>query len=177
MSPPLFMYTGTNRLIYIVLYAFMPFLAGIKATRERDAVLCRTAGPGAAVMLRSALVDTRRLCGLRPYVVILVSLHLFTVLADLSTVPADLMYLLTCTFPMALPSVCLLSARYLQLHIRSFSLGLSRFSRPVAHLLVIYCRKRIVRTAHDCIMSAPHNRPSTMILQVFIDSSRIFLQH
>lgn len=25
MSPPLFMYTGTNRLIYIVLYAFMPF--------------------------------------------------------------------------------------------------------------------------------------------------------
>ena len=65
-------------------------------------------------MLRSALVDTRRLCGLRPYVVILVSLHLFTVLADLSTVPADLTYLLTSTFPIALPSVCLLSARYLQ---------------------------------------------------------------
>lgn len=105
---------------------------------------------------------------------ILVSLHLFTVLADLSTVPADLTYLLTSTFPIALPSVCLVSARYLQLHIRSFSLGLSRFSRPVAHLLVIYCRKRIVRTAHDCIMSAPHNRPSTMILQAFIDSLRNF---
>ncbi len=67
----------------------------------------------------------------------LVSLHLFAVPADLSTVPADLMYLLTSTFPITLPSVCLLSACYLQLHIRSFSLGLSRFSLPVAHLLVI----------------------------------------
>lgn len=151
--------------------------AGIKATRERDAVLRRTAGPGAAVMLRSALVDTRRLCGLRPYVVILVSLHLFTVLADLSTVPADLTYLLTSTFPIALPSVCLLSARYLQLHIRSFSLGLSRFLSACCslarHLLSQKDRPNSSRLYHECSSQQAFYNDSTSLYS----SSRIFLQH